>query len=431
MAHIGLLCPTASGHLNPMTTLGHELKQRGHRVTLVGTLDAQAKVLAAGLEFRSIGEVEFPAGSSTDSLAKLGQLSGFEAFRYTIELFQKSTVTWLQKGPSVLQNAGIEFLLIDQTAFGGSTVAQSLGIPFISVCCALMLNQDPYVPPSNTGWSYHPHWLAYLRNQVGYELIGRLVQSIRELVAEYRQQQNLPPFRHPNEAYSQLAQLCQQPAEFEFPRKSLPACFHFTGPYSHPASREPASFPFDRLTGKLLIYASLGTVQNRLLGTFETIAEACQGLDVQLVIALGGGYVPDSLPALPGDPLVVGYAPQLELLQRAALTITHAGMNTTLESLGNGVPMVAIPIANDQPGVAARIAWTGTGEVIPLKRLNCARLRSAIDRVLTENTYKNNALRLQAAIQRAGGVKRAADIVEQVIITGKPVYRDQDHSRPR
>ncbi len=35
------------------------------------------------------------------------------------------------------------------------------------------------------------------------------------------------------------------------------------------------------------------------------------------------------------------------------------------------------------------------------------------------------------AIQRAGGVKRAADIVEQVIITGKPVYRDQDHSRPR
>ncbi len=40
MTHIGLLCPTASGHLNPMMTLGYELKQRGHRVTLVGTLDA-------------------------------------------------------------------------------------------------------------------------------------------------------------------------------------------------------------------------------------------------------------------------------------------------------------------------------------------------------------------------------------------------------
>jgi UDP:flavonoid glycosyltransferase YjiC (YdhE family) len=69
MTHIGLLCLTASGHLNPMTTLGHELNQRGHRVTLVGTLDAQPKVLEAGLEFRAIGEVEFPAGSIADSLA--------------------------------------------------------------------------------------------------------------------------------------------------------------------------------------------------------------------------------------------------------------------------------------------------------------------------------------------------------------------------
>jgi UDP:flavonoid glycosyltransferase YjiC (YdhE family) len=83
--------------------------------------------------------------------------------------------------------------------------------------------------------------------------------------------------------------------------------------------------------------------------------------------------------------------------------------------------MVAIPITNDQPGVAARIAWTGTGEVVPLARLSVPRLRGAIQRVLTEESYKNNASRLQDAIARAGGVHRAADIVEQVISTGKPV----------
>jgi UDP:flavonoid glycosyltransferase YjiC (YdhE family) len=96
-------------------------------------------------------------------------------------------------------------------------------------------------------------------------------------------------------------------------------------------------------------------------------------------------------------------------------------MNTTLESLTNGVPMVAIPIANDQYGVAARIAWTGAGEVVPLSRLKVPRLRTAIERVLTEDSYKNNASRLQEAIRRAGGVSRAADIVEQAISTGKPV----------
>jgi MGT family glycosyltransferase len=284
-----------------------------------------------------------------------------------------------------------------------------------------MLNQDPNVPPINTTWSYHPSWWARLRNQAGNELITNIAKPITELITEYRQQWNLPLFRHPNDAYSQLAQLCQQPAEFEFPRQSLPSYFHFTGPYSNPASREPTIFPFDKLTGQPLIYASLGTVQNQLLGTFQTIAEACQDLDAQLVIALGGGSTPEALPALPGSPLVVGFAPQLELLQRATLTITHAGMNTTLESLSNGVPMVAIPIANDQPGVASRIAWTGTGEVVPLKRLSIPKLRSAVRQVLTKDSYKKNAVRMQEAIQLAGGVSRAADIVEQVVATGKPV----------
>jgi zeaxanthin glucosyltransferase len=112
-------------------------------------------------------------------------------------------------------------------------------------------------------------------------------------------------------------------------------------------------------------------------------------LDAQLVIALGGGSNPASLPHLPGSPLVVGYAPQLELLQRATLTITHAGMNTALESLNNGLPMVAIPIANDQPGVAARIACTGAGEVITLGKLTSYRLQAAVQRVLTEDSYSN------------------------------------------
>lgn len=422
MTHFGLLCPTASGHLNPMTTLGYELKQRGHRVTLVGTLDAQPKVLAAGLEFQAIGEVEFPAGSTKDFFAKLGQLSGLTAFRHTITLFKQMTTTLMQEAPSALQSSEVEALIIDQTSFGGSTVSQLLDLPFISVCCALMLNQDPNAPPFNTSWSYHSSWRTYVRNRASNELVNAIANPITRVIDEYRQQWNLPPLRHPNDAYSQLAQLCQQPAEFEFPRQSLPSCFHFTGPFSNPASREPTTFPFDKLTGQPLIYASLGTVQNRLLGTFQTIAEACKDLDVQLVIALGGGSTPESLPPLLGSPLVVEYAPQLELLQRTTLTITHAGMNTTLESLSNGVPMVAIPIANDQPGVAARIAWTGTGKVVPLKRLNVSRLRLAIEQVLTEDSYKKNALSQQAAIKQAGGAKRAADIIEQVVSTGKPVF---------
>jgi zeaxanthin glucosyltransferase len=421
MTHFGLICPAVTGHLNPMTTLGYELKRRGHRVTLFGVLDAQTKTLAAGLEFWAIGEEEFPAGASTEHFKQLGELSGLAAFRYTITWFQKITTIILQEAPSAIKTAGVELLLIDQTSFGGGTVADFLELPFISVCCALMLNQETGVPPINTSWPYHPAGWAQLRNQLGHKLAELVAKPILGTVAEYRREWKLPPHLHPDDAYSQLAQLCQQPAEFEFPRRHLSKCFHFNGPYYNSASREPTAFPFEKLTGQPLIYASMGTLQNRLDWVFKNIAEACVGLDVQLVIALGGGSCPESLPDLPGAPLVVGYAPQLELLQKATLTITHAGMNTAVESLSNGVPMVAIPIANDQPGVAARIAWTGAGEVMPLSKLSGSKLQAAVKRLLTEDSYKKNAVRLQTAIRHAGGASRAADIVEKVAQAGQPV----------
>jgi zeaxanthin glucosyltransferase len=421
MTHFGIICPALTGHLNPMTTLGHELQRRGHRVTLFGILDAQSSTLAAGLEFWAIGEADFPAGASAASNTKLGELSGLDAFKQIVTMFKQSTTMLLDEAPQAIAAAGVEVLLVDQTSFGGSTVADFLNLPFITVCCALMLNREVGIPPFNTTWFYSPAWWAKLRNHFSYQLLARLAQPIVRTVAEYRQKWKLPPYIHPNDPNSQLAQICQQPAEFEFPRQHLPPCFHFTGPYFRSISREPAYFPFEKLTGQPLIYASMGTLQNQLSGVFENIAQACVGLDAQLVIALGGGSNPESLPNLPGSPLVVGYAPQLELLQRATLTITHAGMNTALESLSNGVPMVAIPIANDQPGVAARIAWTGTGKVVSLAKSRSSRLRAAVKQVLTEDSYKQSAVRLQTAIRRAGGVSRAADIVERVAQTGQPV----------
>jgi zeaxanthin glucosyltransferase len=426
MTHFGIICPALTGHLNPMTTLGYELKRRGHRVTLFGIPDARSKTLAAGLEFWAIGETEFPLGASASANTKLGELTGLDAFKQIVTMFRQSTTMLLDEAPQAIAAAGVEVLLIDQTSSGGGTVADFLKLPFVTVCCALMLNLEIGIPPFNTTWPYSPAWWAKLRNYLGYRLLAQVAQPILKTVADRRQEWNLPPHIHPNDPNSKLAQICQQAAEFNFPRQHLQPSCHFTGPYSLSISREPAVFPFEQLTGQPLIYASMGTLQNRLSGVFENIAQACVGLDAQLVIALGGGSNPASLRDLPGNPLVVGYAPQLELIQQATLTITHAGMNTALESLNNGVPMVAIPIANDQPGVAARIAWTGTGEIVSLARSGSSRLRTAVKRVLTEDSYKQNAVRLQAAIQRAGGVSRAADILEQVAQTGQPVLSQKN-----
>jgi MGT family glycosyltransferase len=142
------------------------------------------------------------------------------------------------------------------------------------------------------------------------------------------------------------------------------------------------------------------------------IAEACAGLDLQLVISLGGGQHTSLLDDLPGDPLVVGYAPQLELIRRSTLTISHGGLNTALESLAQGVPMVVLPVTYDQPGVGARVEWAGVGRSIPVDRVTVSRLRDVVSEVLGDPAYRRRAGRLRSSIEAADGLNRAADVIE-------------------
>lgn len=423
MTHIGIICPSATGHLNPTTNLGYELRKRGHKVTLFGIADTQSNASSAGLDFWMLGYRDYPLGSIKKIHTQLGKLKGLSALQYTLNCLKQEASMRLIETPEAFRKTGVEGLLIDQACPDVSTVAEHLKIPFVTISNALILNQESIIPPPFTAWQYSSSWTAQLRNNIGYVLSNRIGASYRKVIDEYRRQWNLKLYSRFDDSNSPYAQLSQQPAEFEFPRTALPKNVHFTGPYYAPITRKSIDFPFEKLTGQPLIYASLGTVQNQLVGIFNKIAEACLGMDTQLIISLGGAMKPETLGELPGNPIVVEYAPQLELLEKATLTITHAGLNTTLESLSNGVPMVAIPIANDQPGVAARIAWTETGEVVHLNQLSVSKLKTAITKVLTENSYKKNALRLQQAIHKAGGVTRAANIVEQVITTRKPVYK--------
>ena len=97
MTHFGILSPTGLGDLYPMTTLGYELKKRGHRVTVIGVADAQKTTYSAGLEFQVISAKEYPLGSRAKSFAKLGKLSGLAALRYSVELLTLGATRFSKK----------------------------------------------------------------------------------------------------------------------------------------------------------------------------------------------------------------------------------------------------------------------------------------------------------------------------------------------
>jgi zeaxanthin glucosyltransferase len=321
----------------------------------------------------------------------------------------------LRDGPEAVRAAGVEALLVDEVEFAGS-VADHLGLPWISIGLIPPFVANDRYPPFWFGWGPGQHWLARSRNRLGILLLSGMAAPVFRVVNRQRSAWGLKPFKRPEDALSVLMQITQLPQalEFEIPGER-PAGLYYTGPFVHSGQRPAVEFPWERLDGRPLIYASLGTFQNGSAAIFRTIAKACAGLDAQLVIALGGGLDAARLGKLAGDPVVAAYAPQLEILKRAALVITHAGINTVLESLAEGAPLVAIPLGNDQPGMAARVKARGAGEVVSWRRLSPARLRKAVVLVLKEPKYREAAQALQKSIRQMDGPGRAAELIEQAL----------------
>jgi zeaxanthin glucosyltransferase len=382
----------------------------------------ESRVHGEGLEFCGLGP---DSGDVSAMIDRLGQQQGLGSLRFAVQGACRLASIICTYLPDAVRAVGIDMLLADQNEPAGGSVAEHLSLPFVSVCPSLPLNREPAIPPPFVPWGYSAEWWARLRNRLGYAATDRLIAPIQKTLNGFRLTWGLRPLRSPDDSFSKLAQLCQMPREFDFPRRHLPAGFHYLGPFLDDRSGGTVSFPFDRLDARPLVYASFGTLQPGARDYFVRIAESCTSLNAQLVIATGSSDA--NALNFPGNPIVVGWAPQMELLRRASLTITHAGLNTVMQSLACGVPMVAIPMTHDQPAIAARLARTGAGIVLAPKQATVERLRASIQHALTDSRYRSEASLLRDAIARSGGVERAADIVEECLRNCRASHAPGNH----
>jgi MGT family glycosyltransferase len=353
----------------------------------------------------------------------LKEQRGFQGTLFAIRAASKISRLILEHAPLALQREGVDAVLADQNEPALASVAQHLGLPFVSICTSLPINREPEIPPSFTPWSHGTGPLVRIRNTLGYTISDFLTGNLQATLNQYRKRWGLTPLHSPDDSFSTAAQVAQMPAEFDFPRRKAPKTMHYTGPWiddTLEAQFAGPEFPFEKLDGRPILYASLGTLQSSTSRHFEMIARACEGVDLQVVIPIGAKKGA-SLPNLPGNHLVVRFAPQIKLLKRTALTITHAGMNTTMHALHFGIPLLAIPLAHDQPAIAARLKRTGAGIVLSPGAVSVKKLRKAIDSIRErDSSWQSQAKFMQQAIAKAGGVVQAANIIEQSLFKRWP-----------
>lgn len=412
---LGFVSMPLSGHLNPMTALARRLQSRGNEVVFFGVPDVEPFARAAGLDFVPYGETEYPVGSIDKVYSSVAKLHGFEVVRHScMDLNPDLTRVTFDYLAEKVATTGVEALVIDTIHFFIELVPLSMSIPYVHIWNVLHLDFSGATPASLFSCPLDTSPEGLNRNAVNLHKIGAILGPIAEIARSYAEKVGLKiDWNDPAATVSKLAVITQTPKEFDFPGIPWPAQFHYAGPFHDDEGREPVPFPWDKLNDRPLIYASLGTLVNGLNDVYRHILKAVKPMDVQVVLSVGKNINPANLGPISSNTIVVRSAPQIELLKRAALCITHAGLNTTLESLANGVPMVAIPIGYDQPGTAARIAHYGTGEFIEVDELTTDRLRVLIEKGLQGLGYRERADYFRTVISKTRGLDVAADIIEQ------------------
>ncbi len=173
--------------------------------------------------------------------------------------------------------------------------------------------------------------------------------------------------------------------------------------------RRPEGRTWSPVEGRPNVFCSLGTLQGGRLPIFRIVAEACRDRGVALTIAHGGKLDASEAASLPGNPAVEAFVPQRAVIGTASAVVTHGGLNTVLDALAAGVPLIVVPLAFEQGATAARVARTGAGLAIPLRSLTPERVGKAFGEILDVPSYRERAAALRDEIALAGGVDRAVD----------------------
>jgi MGT family glycosyltransferase len=204
--------------------------------------------------------------------------------------------------------------------------------------------------------------------------------------------------------------------ELDYERKDLPGCVQYVGPcvWNKP-SREPAPVWLDELPkDRPWVHVTEGTMHSQAPFVLQAAAQGLAGRPLVVIMTTG----PDRDPAMMGlGPLasnirVERWVPHSDLLPRTDVMVTTGGASTVLAGLNAGVPMVLVPTQWDKPDNAQRVVEAGAGIRISPRRCTAERLREAVERVLSEPSFRENARKMSEIFTRYGGASRAAELLE-------------------
>jgi MGT family glycosyltransferase len=201
------------------------------------------------------------------------------------------------------------------------------------------------------------------------------------------------------------------PKEFQVDAEQFDERFLFVGP----SFIEPPSIPWPIAPGSqsptIRLYISLGTLRNNDPEFYKMCFSAFSAPNWSVVMSVGDQIDLSTLEPIPDNFVVKRSVPQTALLPHVDVFITHGGLNSTMEGLYYGVPLVVLPSIKEQETTAKRVLDLHLGLVPDRARLTVEVLREAVTTVYQSESIRCSVNNLKSAIRSAGGYLRATDAI--------------------
>jgi UDP:flavonoid glycosyltransferase YjiC (YdhE family) len=216
-------------------------------------------------------------------------------------------------------------------------------------------------------------------------------------------------------AFSQQLVVASGSPLLDFNRTSRPPHVHFVGRIA--ADRAPGALPewWSDLDDRIVVHVTQGTQNIDPADLIRPAIEALAERDVLVVVATGVAGR-DALPIqVPANVRVGGFLPHAALLPRVDLMVTNGGWGGTLAALSHGIPLVIAGGDLDKPEIAGRVAWTGAGVNLRTGTPSPAKVAKAVDRVMSDRSFRDAAVRVGDQLRSLGGAPRAAQLLETML----------------
>jgi MGT family glycosyltransferase len=387
MAKMLIVAPPLTGHINPAVSLAAELTLRGHEVAWAVHRDLIPDLLPAAAEIYAL-----PVESNLELSKRSPGVRGLESVKFFYEQFCLPLArASLQPVQDIVQAVKPDLMLCDHQMLAGALVARARRVPWFTLASTnvSILKMSAVID------AWIEEQFAVLQRDYGVSVQAR------------------PDFSpHGVIVFSSEALLGGKYAYYEAP-------YHFVGPalMHRPMAVE---FPWQELhSGASRVLISLGTVsRDRGLRFYEVMMEALDNLiladsrrPLQVVMV-----APEELrERAPANFIVRPRVPQIALLAHMDAVLCHAGHNTVCEALSFGLPLIVVPIRDDQPIVARQVIDAGAGLFMRYGKVTVATARAAVEELLRQPSYRHGARRLRESFQRLGGAGQAASILERFL----------------